>query len=255
VRLQAVTRELGEIAVQSGPNEGIFTAMRLVLFDIDGTLLRAQGLGLAVMERVGRRLLGPAFTLDGIDFGGALDPWIFRQAATRLGHDDPSHLHPAFRDAYLAELARALDQGEQPPILLPGVIAALAAFRGDPTATLGLVTGNYARAVPLKLRAAGIDPEQFVVGAFGDDAPTGRISGGAGWVTSPPRARIWSAWPWSNGARAARTPTRGASSSSGTRPGTSTAPRRMAADRLRSRPDGTPSSSWKPAAPTWCCAI
>jgi phosphoglycolate phosphatase-like HAD superfamily hydrolase len=146
--------------------------MRLVLFDIDGTLLRAQGLGLAVMERVGRRLLGPAFTLDGIDFGGALDPWIFRQAATRLGHDDPSHLHPAFRDAYLAELARALDQGEQPPILLPGVIAALAAFRGDPTATLGLVTGNYARAVPLKLRAAGIDPEQFVVGAFGDDAPT-----------------------------------------------------------------------------------
>ena len=94
------------------------------------------------------------------------------QAAGRLGHDDPSHLHPEFRDAYLAELARALDQGEQRPILLPGVLAALASFRDDPTATLGLVTGNYARAVPLKLRAAGIDPAQFVVGAFGDDAPT-----------------------------------------------------------------------------------
>ncbi len=146
--------------------------MRLVLFDIDGTLLRAQGLGLVVMERVGRRLLGPAFTLEGIDFGGALDPWIFRQAAARLGHDDPSHLHPAFRDAYLAELARELDQGEQRPILLPGVLAALAAFRDDPIATLGLVTGNYARAVPLKLRAAGIDPAQFVVAAYGDDAPT-----------------------------------------------------------------------------------
>ena len=39
----------------------------------------AQGLGLVVMERVGRRLLGPTFTLDGIDFGGALDPWIFRE--------------------------------------------------------------------------------------------------------------------------------------------------------------------------------
>jgi phosphoglycolate phosphatase len=146
--------------------------MRLVLFDIDGTLLRAQGLGLVVMERVGRRLLGPAFTLDGIDFGGALDPWIFRQAAGRLGHADPSHLHPEFRDAYLVELARELDQGERRPILLPGVTEALAAFRGDPSATLGLVTGNYARAVPLKLRAAGIDPAQFVVGAYGDDAPT-----------------------------------------------------------------------------------
>ena len=146
--------------------------MRLVLFDIDGTLLRAQGLGLVVMERVGRRLLGPAFTLDGIDFGGALDPWIFRQAAERLGHDDPSHLHPEFREAYVSELARELDRGERRPILLPGVTSALAAFRGDRTATLGLVTGNYARAVPLKLRAAGIDPAQFVVGAFGDDAPT-----------------------------------------------------------------------------------
>ena len=157
----------------TGLSNGIFTAMRLVLFDIDGTLLRAQGLGLVVMERVGRRLLGPAFTLEGIDFGGALDPWIFRQAAVRLGHDDPSHLHPKFRDAYLAELERELDLGEERrPILLPGVLAALAAFRGDPAATLGLVTGNYGRAVPLKLRAAGIDPAQFVVGAFGDDAPT-----------------------------------------------------------------------------------
>jgi phosphoglycolate phosphatase len=164
VRLQAVTI--------AGQNNGIFTAMRLVLFDIDGTLLRAQGLGLVLMERVGRRLLGPTFTLDGIDFGGALDPWIFREAAGRLGHDDPSHLHPEFRDAYLAELARELDLGERRPILLPGVLPALAAFRDDPIATLGLVTGNYGRAVPLKLRAAGFDTAQDVVGAFGDDAPT-----------------------------------------------------------------------------------
>ncbi len=146
--------------------------MRLVLFDIDGTLLRAQGIGPIAMERAGRRLLGPAFSLEGIDFGGALDPWIFRQAAQRLGHDDPSPLHSAFRDEYLVELARAFDAGERRPVLLPGVVAALAAFRDDPTATLGLVTGNYARAVPLKLQAAGIDPTQFVVGAFGDDAPT-----------------------------------------------------------------------------------
>src|SRR4029079_15724715 len=53
-----------------------------------------------------------------------------------------------------------------------GVAAALATIGGDASATLGLVTGNYARAVPLKLRAVGIDPAQFVVGAFGDDAPT-----------------------------------------------------------------------------------
>lgn len=146
--------------------------MRLVLFDIDGTLLRAQGVGPIAMERAGRRVLGPQFSLEGIDFGGALDPWIFRQAAQRLGHDDPSPLHPTFRDEYLIELERAIDGDERRPVLLPGVLAALAAFHDDPAATLGLVTGNYGRAVPLKLRAAGIDPAQFVVGAFGDDAPT-----------------------------------------------------------------------------------
>jgi len=146
--------------------------MRLVLFDIDGTLLRAQGVGARAMERAGRRLLGPAFTLDGIDFGGALDPWIFRQAVQRLGHDDASNLHGPFRESYLVELALELERGERRPVILPGVPAALAALRDDPTAMLGLVTGNYASAVPLKLRAVGIDPQQFVIGAFGDDAPT-----------------------------------------------------------------------------------
>jgi len=78
--------------------------VRLLLFDIDGTLLRAHGIGARAMERAGRRVLGAGFTLDGIDFGGALDPWIFREAARRLGHDDPSEFHAAFRDEYLAEL-------------------------------------------------------------------------------------------------------------------------------------------------------
>jgi len=146
--------------------------VRLLLFDIDGTLLRAHGIGARAMEHAGRRVLGPAFTLDGIDFGGALDPWIFREAARRLGHDDPSEFHAAFRDAYLAELPREMERAAPRPEILPGVAAALATIGGDASATLGLVTGNYARAVPLKLRAVGIDPSQFVVGAFGDDAPT-----------------------------------------------------------------------------------
>jgi phosphoglycolate phosphatase-like HAD superfamily hydrolase len=145
---------------------------RLLLFDIDGTLLRAHGIGARAMERAGRRLLGPAFTLDGIDFGGALDPWIFREAARRAGHDDASALHPAFRDAYLTELAVEIARAEQRPVILPGVAAALATIGGDASATIGLVTGNYGGAVPLKLRAVDIDPAQFVVGAFGDDAPT-----------------------------------------------------------------------------------
>jgi phosphoglycolate phosphatase len=146
--------------------------MYLVLFDIDGTLLRSQGLGSNAMERAGRRILGPSFSLEGIDFGGALDPWIYGQAASRMGRADAQELHSAFHDAYLVELALSLERRERLPTIIPGVEQALLGLVGKTQLTLGLLTGNYTRAAPLKLRAAGLDPERFVVGAFGDDGPT-----------------------------------------------------------------------------------
>jgi phosphoglycolate phosphatase-like HAD superfamily hydrolase len=144
----------------------------LVLFDIDGTLIHSQGVGGRAMERAGQALLGPNFTLEGIDFGGALDPWIFREAVTRMGRSDAHALHDAFHEAYLVELARALEAGERKPQMIPGVEAALRGLATVTHTTLGLVTGNYTRAAPLKLRAAGIDTTQFVLGAFGEDGPT-----------------------------------------------------------------------------------
>ncbi len=146
--------------------------MRLILFDIDGTLLRGQGIGARAMERAGRRLLGPEFSLEGIDFRGALDPWIFQEAVSRIGRSDAAGLHSEFHESYLVELVSEIESGERRPVIIPGVAAALGALASDEAATLGLVTGNYSRAAPLKLRAVGIDPAQFVVGAFGDDAPT-----------------------------------------------------------------------------------
>jgi phosphoglycolate phosphatase-like HAD superfamily hydrolase len=144
----------------------------LALFDIDGTLIRSQGVGGLAMERAGRKVLGPAFSLKGIDFGGALDPWIYQEAALRMGRHDAHALHEDFRAAYLAELALALDGAERLPIAIPGVEVALGGLAARTNTTLGLVTGNYAHAAPLKLRAAGIDPAQFVLGAYGGDAPT-----------------------------------------------------------------------------------
>src|SRR4051812_26321720 len=102
--------------------------MYLVLFDIDGTLLHSGGVGASAMERAGRRLLGPSFTLEGIDFGGALDPWIYREAASRMGRDDAHAAHDAFHEAYLSELALGLASGERVPRIIPGVEAALRAL-------------------------------------------------------------------------------------------------------------------------------
>jgi phosphoglycolate phosphatase-like HAD superfamily hydrolase len=50
---------------------------------------------------------------------------------------------------------------------VPALLDALA--RRDDV-TLGLLTGNIRQTAPLKLAAAGIDPDQFVAGAYGSDS-------------------------------------------------------------------------------------
>jgi phosphoglycolate phosphatase-like HAD superfamily hydrolase len=147
--------------------------MFLLLFDIDGTLLLGQGVGRRSMERAGKTMFGDAFSLEHIDFGGALDPWIFAQAARLAGIDEPERHQEAFRAAYLVELRRALASKDTPgPRALPGVAHLIALLRRRADVTLGLVTGNYEQAAPLKIAAAGLDPSVFSLGAFGDHAPT-----------------------------------------------------------------------------------
>src|SRR5262249_41215764 len=59
---------------------------------------------------------------------------------------------------------------------MPGIPHAIAALRARSEQTKdvvqGIVTGNYALAAPLKLRACGIDPSWFAIGAFGDEGRT-----------------------------------------------------------------------------------
>ncbi len=145
--------------------------MKLALFDIDGTLLLGGGAGVRAMTRAGATVLGPAFSLDGIEFGGALDPWIYEQAVANMQRHDAREHHDAFREAYVAELRHELEHGP-PPTLLPGVLPLLARVEAMQEVTLALVTGNYRDAAPHKLRKVGIDPSRFVLGAFGDERPT-----------------------------------------------------------------------------------
>jgi phosphoglycolate phosphatase-like HAD superfamily hydrolase len=148
------------------------TTVRLLLFDIDGTLLSGKGAGSRAMTRAGRTVLGETFSLDGIDFAGALDPWIYAEAARRMSHDKAAERHDAFRDTYLIELERELADSAIKPLLLPGIGDLLDRLERRSDVALGLVTGNYRRAVPLKFRSVGLSVARFPFGAFGDDADT-----------------------------------------------------------------------------------
>jgi phosphoglycolate phosphatase-like HAD superfamily hydrolase len=52
---------------------------------------------------------------------------------------------------------------------MPGIPALLDALEADTGVLLGLLTGNVVPGARLKLRAVGLDPERFVVGAYGSD--------------------------------------------------------------------------------------
>jgi phosphoglycolate phosphatase-like HAD superfamily hydrolase len=148
----------------------------LLLWDIDGTLLLTDGAGMRGMARAGRKLYGDSFRWDGVRASGRLDPVIFEDALTRNGLVATDDGHRLFHDTYLVELQAELALVGKAARTMPGIKEAIStllersASRQD--VVQGLVTGNYARAAPLKLRACGLDPAWFEINAFGDEGKT-----------------------------------------------------------------------------------
>ena len=148
----------------------------LILFDIDGTLITSRsevddggsrdGVGTASMIEAGRKLYGPTFTLRGVEIAGRLDALIWRDAARMNGLNDVESEHQRFRDEYARILKGRLDRGARVR-LLPGVKQLVDRLAGSETLTLGLLTGNYPETGCMKIKAAGLDPDMFPVGAWG----------------------------------------------------------------------------------------
>jgi phosphoglycolate phosphatase-like HAD superfamily hydrolase len=145
---------------------------KLVLFDIDGTILLTAGAGrraivAALTEEVG---FVPAF--EAIRFDGKTDPQIVAEMLEAAGQPEPSG-SPRVRalcERYVAYLARELDRPTARTTIMPGVPALLQRLEAEAGVVLGLLTGNLAQGAALKLRSGGIAPERFRVGAYGSDA-------------------------------------------------------------------------------------
>lgn len=147
----------------------------LLLFDIDGTLLTTAGAGMRAMNRAGQAIFGERFTFQGINAAGHLDTLMFHEAAKNFGLASPQDHQQRFRERYLTELQQELQACRDRVSAIPGVRATLERLhqrsRQQGDLRLGLVSGNYTQAVPIKLRAAGIDPAMFQVSGFADDGP------------------------------------------------------------------------------------
>ena len=145
---------------------------RLVLFDIDGTILLTAGAGRRAITTALAEAVGDSEAFGGIRFDGKTDPQIVAELLAAAGHDHISATEQveAMCERYVALLERELDHPETTTSVMPGVPALLDRLEGDASVVLGLLTGNMARGAELKLRAAGIAFDRFRVGAFGSDA-------------------------------------------------------------------------------------
>ncbi|HEY8449625.1 MAG TPA: HAD family hydrolase [Bacillota bacterium] len=136
----------------------------LLLFDIDGTLLRAPAARKAY-QAVFRERFGSDVVLNGYDFSGQTDRIAFRELVERAGATAAEV--DAVLERYLDRLE--LELQHEPGYCLPGVRALLRACAREPDFFLALGTGNLERGARAKLRALGLDAF-FPVGGFADDA-------------------------------------------------------------------------------------
>ncbi|MDE3097826.1 MAG: haloacid dehalogenase-like hydrolase, partial [Chloroflexota bacterium] len=144
--------------------------MKVALFDIDGTILWSHGAGRRSMERALGTVFGSAGPRD-YRYDGKTDKQIVRETMRAAGFTDAAvdaRMDDVI-DAYVAELAAELADGDHRLTLLPGVAAILDAVEAHDDVMLGLLTGNVARGAERKLRAVGLEIARFDVGAFGSD--------------------------------------------------------------------------------------
>jgi len=140
----------------------------LVLFDIDQTLVDTQGAGVGALRDAALEVFGKAFTSDGVSFAGRIDPLILAELLRANGVEPSEANAAALRHAYAQRLENAL---EGRCLSLPGTHELVDALERIERLTLGVLTGNYAETGRVKLRAAGLDPDRFVVQAWGGDSP------------------------------------------------------------------------------------
>ena len=143
----------------------------LLLWDIDGTLVRAGQIAGTVFAAAVESMFGVPAQDHGVTYGGKTDPQIAREilAALSIDHDAEVHL-PQLIAALERGLAEGREEMREGGVVLPGVEKVLAHLHDHPDVVQSVLTGNTRANAILKLETFGlsrwIDVE---VGAFGSD--------------------------------------------------------------------------------------
>jgi phosphoglycolate phosphatase len=143
---------------------------KLVLFDIDGTLVLTGRAGVRAMNRACLEIIGHTDALEGIAVAGRTDWVILHDALRAIGHEMDEDLFGRLRDRYVTLLRdEILLPGEGVKAIMPGILELLDTLRSRPDVFLALLTGNFEQGARIKLEHFNLW-HYFKCGAFGDDA-------------------------------------------------------------------------------------
>lgn len=142
---------------------------RLVLFDIDGTLITDGGASRDAFASALAAVYGYRGDVARYDFSDRTDPYIAHMVLRDDGFsdDDIAARLPQLWHTYLAGLERNATPARIRP--LPGMASLLAALREMAHITTALLTGNIEPGARLKLGPPSLN-EYFSFGAFGSDS-------------------------------------------------------------------------------------
>ena len=141
--------------------------MKLIIFDIDGTLLTVdRAVTRGVVAAVLSEVHGYDGTLPEYDYSGRTDRRILLDLSALAGCDSDGRLEE-LEHSLVANWSRALRPGNI--TIHPGVHVLLEKLVAADGVAVGILTGNLEPAAHLKLRLAGLD-HYFSFGAYGSDA-------------------------------------------------------------------------------------
>ena len=145
---------------------------RLVLWDIDHTLIETGGIGSQVYAEAFEKVTGRQ--LDTMpELAGRTEPVIFRDALKANGIEEREDLYGYFAAEQARGYADHLDELRRQGRALPGAAEALQALADRPDAVQSVLTGNTRPAAWIKLRAFDLDKWlDFNIGAYGTDDDT-----------------------------------------------------------------------------------
>lgn len=142
---------------------------RLVLWDVDGTLVHTAGIGAAVFDSAFEQVLG-SVPESRIRLSGKTDPQIALEYLELMAIDDPHGQVPAVLQAVEAEVAAAAKELAARGRVLPGVPDVLERLASTDGVVQTLLTGNTMANAAVKVTAFGLEKWlDLEVGAYGSD--------------------------------------------------------------------------------------